>query len=100
MPLKKGCCPSAISEHPCSAVGIIFQTDRIVNRIFIILYYSARYIKGNIKFCRFTIHVLQLNNLKDGNTFLYYIFSDKTKTQQERMYFRMASITQDMRYHL
>lgn len=32
--------------------------------------------------------------------FLCYIFSDQTKTQQERMYFRMASITQDMRYRL
>lgn len=51
-------------------------------------------------FCRVTIHVLQLNNEKAEIPFLCYIFSYHTKNKQERMYFRMASITQDMRYRL
>lgn len=32
--------------------------------------------------------------------FLCYSFSNQAKTKQERMYFHIASITQDMRYRL
>ena len=50
--------------------------------------------------CRFTIHVLQLKNKEAEIHFLCYSFSDQTKTKQEREYFRMGSITQDIRFRL
>ena len=44
--------------------------------------------------------MLQLKNKEAEIHFLCYSFSDQTKTKQEREYFRMASITQDMRFRL
>ena len=49
---------------------------------------------------RFTIQVLQLKNKEAEIRFLCYSFSDQTKTKQERAYFRLATITQDMRFRL
>ena len=44
--------------------------------------------------------MLQLKNKEAEIHFLCYSFSDQTKTKQEREYFRMAIITQDMRFRL
>ena len=44
--------------------------------------------------------MLQLKNKEAEIHFLCYSFSDQTKTKQEREYFRMGSITQNMRFRL
>ena len=44
--------------------------------------------------------MLQLKNKEAEIHFLCYSFSDQTKTKQEREYFRMGSITQDIRFRL
>ena len=44
--------------------------------------------------------MLQLKNKEAEIHFLCYSFSDQTKTKQEREYFRMGSITQDIIFRL